>query len=197
MFKIDANYTDYRDDTNPLMPGGAAVPASTPQSFDGTPWRYLFFNHLIGFFQAIWIKAFGSLEGISGRPDNAFESDGLKAIERIIEKKQEDQFLVKEISGTKTTIPLSEIPAFANYAIFDPNKKFAIFVSPHGDYPEFLNIGASLDADGLHIFPRRFVDGKIVPGTRLRTWGEKATWGDWLWGDYGSMLVNIIIKETP
>ena len=192
MFRIDANYTDYRDDNVLNMPGGAAVPASTPQNFDGTPWRAKWFNHLHGFFQALYIRAFGSLDTITGQPDNAEESDCLKALERLIDLKFQEQYLIKEITGDKTTIPLSEIPAFVinEEVVFDPNKRFVIFVSPHGDYPEFLNFGASLDENGLHIFSRRLINGQIVPGTRLKTWGES------LWGDYGSMLVNIIIKET-
>jgi hypothetical protein len=193
MFKINADYTDYRNDNDPNMPGGAAVPTSNPQGFDGTPWRYLWFNHLHGFFQALFIKAFGSLDNINGQPDNAVESDGLKAIDRIIEKKFEDQYLIKTISGETPVIPLSEIPAF-NTEAFDPDKKYVIFISPHGDYPEFLNFGAVLDEDGLHIYPRRIVEGKIIPGTRQKTWGE-GVWGDGTWGGYGTMPINIIIKE--
>jgi hypothetical protein len=192
MFKVDANYTDYRNDTDPNMPGGAAISASNPQLFDGTPWRALFFNHLHGFFQALYIKAFGSLDGangISGQPDNAAVSDGLKAIERLIEKSFDDQYLIKTISGVESTIPLAELPF-----TYDPLKNYLIYISPNGDYPEFLNFGAVLDENGLHIFPRRFIDGKIIPGTRDNPWGQ-GLWGDGLWGGYGSMPINIIIKE--
>jgi hypothetical protein len=189
MFNINADYTDYRNDNDPDMPGGAAVPASNPQNFDGTPWRSLWFNHLHGFFQAIFIRAFGSLEDISGQPDNAVESDGLKAIKRIIEKKFEDQYLIRTISGETPVIPLSEIPIE-----YSQEKRYLIFVSPHGYYPEFLDFGAEIDEDGLHIYPRRFVDGQIIPGTRQKTWGE-GLWGDGIWGGYGSMPINIIIRE--
>lgn len=194
MFKIDANYTDYREDNDPLMPGGAAVPAANPDSFDGTPWRALWFNHLHGFFQALFIDAFGTLDTISGEPDNAHNSDGLKAIKRIIEKILTNQYLIKIISGEHFIIPLSEIPGFnSELEEFNPDN-YAVFVTPHGNYPEFLNFGAELQADGLHIYPRRLINGKIIPGTRLKGWGE-GLWGEGLFGEYGQMPINIIVKE--
>jgi|GEM_PF-6707674 len=41
-------------------------------------------NCVNGFRQAIFVKAFGSISGVSGRPDNAGESDTVDAIEKII-----------------------------------------------------------------------------------------------------------------
>jgi len=197
MFKINADYTDYRNDTDLNMPGGAAIPASTPQSFDGTPWRYKWFNHLHGFFQALFIDAFGSLDTISGQPDNAFESDGLKAIKRIIDKKFDGQFLIKEISGENPVIPLSEIPYFVSgdQITYSPEKNYVVFISPHGYYPDFFNIAYELNEEGLHVFPRKLLNGKSVPGIGLKPWGE-GLWGEGLWGEFGSMPINIIIKET-
>jgi hypothetical protein len=189
VFKIDANYTDYRDDTDPNMPGGKAIPASNPQLFDGTPWRAPWFNQLHGFFQSLFIEAFGSLDSISGIPDVVGNSDSVKAILRLIERSFDDQYLIKNIIGKEFTIPLVELPF-----TYDDTKKYLIFISPNGDYPEFINFGAVLDDNGLHIYPRRFINGEIVPGTREKLWGQ-GLWGDGLWGGYESMPINIIIKE--
>lgn len=86
MIKIDGNYTDFRDDSDPNYPWGKAVSASSPQSVDGTPWRAAFFNDLIGTRQAIFKEAYGDKqeEEPSNVPDNANNSDILNAIKRII-----------------------------------------------------------------------------------------------------------------
>lgn len=83
MIKIDQNYTDYRDDTDPKYPGGKAVNATTPESTDGTPFLADWMNDVDGALQAIFIEAFGDINEVSGNPDNAKESDVLKAIKKI------------------------------------------------------------------------------------------------------------------
>ncbi|MCL2381363.1 MAG: hypothetical protein FWC64_07180, partial [Treponema sp.] len=84
MIKIDENYTDFRDDTDPNYPGGKAVDAPTPESVEGTPFLAKWMNCLNGFRQALFQKAFGSLASVSGEPDHANESDTVKAIEKLI-----------------------------------------------------------------------------------------------------------------
>ncbi|MBQ4025939.1 MAG: hypothetical protein II611_11210, partial [Treponema sp.] len=86
MLKIDANYTDFRDDTDVAYPYGKAVPATSPGSIDGTPWRALWFNDLLGARTAIFKKAFGTTaRQPSNVPDNMDSSDVLDAILRIIQ----------------------------------------------------------------------------------------------------------------
>lgn len=83
MIKIDQNYTDYRDDTDPKYPGGKAVNATTAESTDGTPLLADWMNDINGARQAIFLEAFGDMDKVSGNPDNVQESDILKAIKKI------------------------------------------------------------------------------------------------------------------
>jgi len=84
MIRIDERYTDFRDDTDPNYPGGKAVNAPTPESVEGTPFLAEWMNCTNGFRQALMRRVFGTLDGISGKPDNANESDTLDAIEKLI-----------------------------------------------------------------------------------------------------------------
>lgn len=86
MIKIDHNYTDYRDDTDPKYPGGKAVNATTAESTDGTPLLADWMNDINGALQAIFIEAFGDIDKVSGKPDNVQESDVLKAIKKITQE---------------------------------------------------------------------------------------------------------------
>ena len=86
MIKIDHNYTDYRDDTDPKYPGGKAVNATTAESTDGTPLLADWMNDVNGALQALFLEAFGDINKVSGKPDNVRESDVLKAIKEIIKK---------------------------------------------------------------------------------------------------------------
>lgn len=189
MFKIDARYSEYYDANDPQYPGGKAVPATTPDSIDGTNWRSLFFNDLHGARQALFIAAFGSLKKISGQPDNAEKSDMLNAILELIQKSINHQYFVKNITGEETVIPLEDLKI-----TFNPEKQYFIFVSPHGNFREFLPFGAEIKESGLHIFAQRLMSGQLVPGTRIRKWGQ-GKWGQGKWGEYGTMPVNILIKE--
>jgi hypothetical protein len=85
MIRIDSAYTQYREDNVPGYPGGKAVPVSAGNRTDGTPWRALWFNTILGFFQAIIVEAEGSFK-VSGKPDKAGESDLLNAIKKIMAK---------------------------------------------------------------------------------------------------------------
>ena len=86
MIKIDQNYTDYRDDSDPKYPGGKAVNATTSEGTDGTPLLADWMNDVNGALQAIFIEAFGNIDKVSGKPDNVQESDVLKAVKEIIRK---------------------------------------------------------------------------------------------------------------
>lgn len=83
MIKIDENYTDYRDDTDPKYPAGKAINASTEEGVDGTPILASLINDINGFRQAAFMAAFGGFGALSGVPDNAFKSDTLDAINKI------------------------------------------------------------------------------------------------------------------
>ena len=83
MIKIDENYTDYRDDTDPKYPAGKAINASSEDSVDGTPILASLINDINGFRQAAFMVAFGGFGALSGVPDDAFKSDTLDAINKI------------------------------------------------------------------------------------------------------------------
>jgi len=82
MFRIDQNYTLYRDETDPNYPGGKAVDAPSGDSVEGTQFDQRFFNQVFGFFQAVILDAFGNLQ-MSGSPDSATASDVLDALKVI------------------------------------------------------------------------------------------------------------------
>lgn len=83
MIKIDETYSDYRIDNEEGYPGGKAVPASSPESVDGTPFKADWMNDINGFRQALYLRANGSLNSISNKPDTAQESDSLDAMLKI------------------------------------------------------------------------------------------------------------------
>ena len=83
MFKIDENYSDYYKNDPVKYPGGGAINSSGPDVIDGTPWLAKIFDNCVGWMQALYIKAFGSLNGISNEPENAQTSDVVRALERI------------------------------------------------------------------------------------------------------------------
>ena len=83
MFKIDENYSDYYKTDPVKYPGGGAVNSSGVDTTDGTPWLAKMFDNCVGWMQALYIKAFGSLTGISGEAENAQTSDVVRALEKI------------------------------------------------------------------------------------------------------------------
>ena len=83
MFKIDENYSDYYGIDLTKYPGGMAVNSSGVDSTDGTPWLAKMFNNCIGWMQAVYIRAFGSLAGISNDAENVQTSDILRSLEKM------------------------------------------------------------------------------------------------------------------
>ena len=83
MFKVDENYSDYYMNDPVKYPGGGAINSSGIDTVDGTPWLAKIFNNCVGWMQALYIKAFGSLNGISNEPENAQTSDVVRALEKI------------------------------------------------------------------------------------------------------------------
>ena len=93
MIKIDENYTDYRDDTDPKYPAGKAVNASTEEGVDGTPILADWMNDVNGFRQAAFMAAFGGFATLSGVPDDVFKSDTLNAINKITQTYTDKEIL--------------------------------------------------------------------------------------------------------
>ena len=189
MLRINANYSDYYDDTDANYPAGKAVDASAPDSIDGTPWLASWFNDLNGARQALYKEAFGSLSGISGSADSANDSDVLKAILRLINRAFSEKVSQVSVTGAETVISWSALELS-----FDASANYAVIATAAGNYREFLPFGATAESDGVHIFARRLVDGEIVDGTRHIAWGAR-NWGEGLWNDFGSMDVNLYIQK--
>ncbi|MDR3325108.1 MAG: hypothetical protein LBS82_03855 [Spirochaetaceae bacterium] len=83
MIKIDGDYTPYFIDDDPAYPGGKAKAVSQGNLTDGTPWRALWFNTILGFFQAVIVEAWGQFT-VDGQPDKVGHSDLLDAIKQIM-----------------------------------------------------------------------------------------------------------------
>ncbi|MDR2786554.1 MAG: hypothetical protein LBB83_11645 [Treponema sp.] len=81
MIKIDAKYTDYFDNTDPLYPYGKAVDTSNGDAEDGTPYKADWMNDVDGFHQAAIVE--GQVQ-ISGVPDRTGASDILNALKKIM-----------------------------------------------------------------------------------------------------------------
>jgi len=127
-------------------------------------------------------------------------------------------YKVIQISGTETIIPWSELNL--DYA---PGRVFCILITAHGNYPEYVSFPYETKNDGLHIYPQRLIDGKLVAGTGKKKWGigkwgegkiyvPGRKWGEGLWGSdkwsasrfvggeawgvYAPMPINIQFKEV-
>lgn len=187
MIKIDAKYTDYRDDSDANYPAGKAVDATSTESLDGTPYKKDWMNDINGARQALYYAAFGSLAGISGNPDNILASDTLKAVVKLIANSHDKMFKTVTVTGTETIV------AWADLGLSEGT--YQILLQAAGNYPEFLPFGYSIASDGVHIFPHRLVDGEILSSTRRIKWGS-FKWGAKNWGSYSSMPVNIVLKEV-
>ena len=83
MFKIDETYSDYYKTDPVKYPGGGGINSSGVDTTDGTPWLAKMFDNCVGWMQALYIKAFGSLTGISNEAENAQTSDVVRALEKI------------------------------------------------------------------------------------------------------------------
>lgn len=97
MLKLNANYSDYTDETDENYPEGKAINASTSESYDGTPLLDSFMNDLNAAHIAMYKKAYGSTEGISGEADTQLESQFANAVEKYVTDK------IKEHSDKRGT----------------------------------------------------------------------------------------------
>lgn len=92
MLKLDRNYSDYTDETDEDYPEGKAIDASSSESFDGTPLLAAFMNDINGAHIAMYEKAFGSTDEVSGEPDTQKSSQFVDAIEKYVGDKDKNNF---------------------------------------------------------------------------------------------------------
>jgi hypothetical protein len=114
MIRIDDDYSPYWDESDPVgYPGGKAKPVSQGNRTDGTPWRALLFNTIMGFFQAIIVEAYGEFT-VDGQPDKVGQSDLLNAIKNLMSKA-----VNPEIDGriTQNTLDIGGNTSNINYLL--------------------------------------------------------------------------------
>lgn len=186
MIKIDENYTDYRDDTDPKYPGGKAVNATTSEGADGTPLLADWMNDINGALQAIFIGAFGDINKVSGKPDNVQESDVLKAIKKITQdytdRKNEVEAQTREQGDTDTLQSAKEYAdkktprTFFNYTIRVPG----------AGWYRLAHFQNGPDGRGYISMTIRSGDGDLTPDNM--TIFASAAWGGY---DYPGGIVAI------
>ena len=103
MIKLDQNYSDYTDETDEAYPAGKAVNASNSESYDGTPILADMINDMHGARQAIFKEAYGSVDGMSGEPDNVHASDTLNAIKKLIDDPDEEHAALRGVEAHGAT----------------------------------------------------------------------------------------------
>lgn len=84
MVKLNRNYSDYTDETDPNYPEGKAINATTSESYDGTPCLDEFMNDINAAHIAMYEMAYGSRAGISGKADTQKSSQFADAVAKYI-----------------------------------------------------------------------------------------------------------------
>lgn len=87
MLKLNSNYSDYTDETDVNYPEGKAVNASSSESYDGTPLLAEFMNDVNAAHIAMYEKAYGSRDGISGQADTQKASQFADAVAKYTDDK--------------------------------------------------------------------------------------------------------------
>ena len=87
MLKLNQNYSDYTDETDVDYPEGKAVNASSSESYDGTPLLAEFMNDVNAAHIAMYEKAYGSRDGISGQADTQKASQFADSVAKYTDDK--------------------------------------------------------------------------------------------------------------
>lgn len=190
MIRIDSTYSNYFDNTDPGYPAGKAIDASTDEGIDGTPYCEKWMNDIIGARQALWVAAFGDITGISGNPDKVGDSDVLKAILQLIEKKLLGCFLQIETDEAEPLIPWGSLNR-----TYNSNITYLVYAVMTDDTGDVLPIRTRVDSSGLHLVIREIKDGKVQNIVRQPKWGS-FKFGEKKWGEAVPFKINIIIKEA-
>ena len=87
MLKLNQNYSDYTDETDVDYPEGKAVNASSSESYDGTPLLAEFMNDVNAAHIAMYEKAHGNRDGISGQADTQKASQFADSVAKYTDDK--------------------------------------------------------------------------------------------------------------
>jgi hypothetical protein len=211
MIRINAQYTDYFDNTDPAYPGGKAIDTSNGDSEDGTPYKAEWMNDVDGFHQAAIVEAHGSFQ-VSGTPDRVGASDILNALKIIMNNRTAAQITAQYIlqklltvdgvgSGIDADLFGGHPPEYyqrassAGYYIKDisgvetviPWSEFGI------DYKPQINIVILISAHGLYMdyvsFPYDVQEDGLhiypqkLQGGKLVGGTPMRKWGTFKWGE--------------
>lgn len=158
MIKLNKDYSDYTDVDDNNYPEGKAIDASSSDSFDGTPLLAAYMNDDIGSKQALFKKAFGSTDGINGKPDNVNESQFVEALEKFSDDK-----IKKHNEKTGENIHGATVAASANQIVVRDEEGIAYAntsVSEDSDLTpskELVNIEGLLNILSNKITPKGYV----------------------------------------
>jgi hypothetical protein len=127
-------------------------------------------------------------------------------------------FFVTLICGPETVIPWTEFGVE-----YELGMDFCVFITAHGNYPDYVSFPYEIKHDGVHVYPQRLIRGKLTAGTGRKKWGigkwgegreyvpgKKWGMGKWgegkwsasrivggeAWGVYAPMPINIQMKEV-
>jgi hypothetical protein len=127
-------------------------------------------------------------------------------------------FFVTHVCGPATVIPWTEFGIE-----YERDMVFCVFITAHGNYPDYVAFPYEVKSDGIHVYPQRLINGKLVAGTGRKKWGTgkwgtgkqhvpgkkwgMGKWGEgkWdasrivggeAWGVYAPMPINIQLKEV-
>lgn len=209
MIKLDESYSEFVKPADAYYPWGAAVDATTPDRFDGTPYKARWRNDIIGALHAVFYYAFhGTMRELSNDPDNVKQSDFLDALLKIIDRKATDKsFHAIQVQAEASDIV---VPWEALDMEFDDAKKYLVVAVPNDYYENFMPIGTESKRDGVHVHLRQLVNGgitnvddiiaDIIRGKTIR-WGS-FLWGERYWGEIDpsyievkGIKINILVKE--
>lgn len=98
MLKLNEDYSDYFDSSDENYPEGKAINASSSESYDGTPVLADFLNDINAAHIAMYEKAYGNREGISGVPDNQKVSQFADAVAKLVIDKIKDHADLRGLS---------------------------------------------------------------------------------------------------
>jgi len=80
-------------------------------------------------------------------------------------------FFVTHICGPETVIPWTEFGIE-----YEHGMPLCVFISVHGNYPDYVSFPYEVKSYGIHIYPQRLINGKLVAGTGRKRWGT-GKWG--------------------
>lgn len=189
MINLDSEYSNYYDLSDPKYPRGKAVDAETDEGIDGTPYLAKWMNDVLGSKQAVFKKAFGSLDDVSGVPDNIAESDFLNALLKIVSDSFKNRIYQFETEKSEFVIPWENLGR-----VWNSEKKYIVFVQI-AESNKFTCCKTKVTQDGIKVIVSEMENGKEKPIAETAKFGS-FLWGEKKWGESLPYKINIIVQEV-